>query len=81
MANYFEHVLELPLAFHTATHSGRVLKVMLEGSNGMAWLWLGFFREHLAALVALVVLLPLTRVPELAARAPARAPGLRVRRS
>ena len=60
MANYFEHVLELPLAFHTATHSGRVLKVMLEGSNGMAWLWLGFFREHFAALVALVILLPLT---------------------
>jgi ATP-binding cassette, subfamily B, beta-glucan exporter len=60
MANYFEHVLELPLAFHTATHSGRVLKVMLEGSNGMAWLWLGFFRDHLAALIALVILLPLT---------------------
>jgi len=60
MANYFEHVLELPLAFHTATHSGRVLKVMLEGSNGMAWLWLGFFREHMSALIALVVLLPLT---------------------
>src|SRR3954462_2368379 len=60
MANYFEHVLELPLAFHTSTHSGRVLKVMLEGSNGMAWLWLGFFRDHLSALVALVILLPLT---------------------
>ncbi len=60
VANYFEHVLELPLAFHTSTHSGRVLKVMLEGSNGMAWLWLGFFREHLSALVALIVLLPLT---------------------
>ncbi|HEX8165334.1 MAG TPA: glucan ABC transporter ATP-binding protein/ permease [Beijerinckiaceae bacterium] len=60
MANYFEHVLELPLAFHTSTHSGRVLKVMLEGSNGMAWLWLGFFRDHLAALIALMVLLPLT---------------------
>lgn len=60
IANYFEHVLELPLAFHTSTHSGRVLKVMLEGSNGMAWLWLGFFREHFAALVALVILLPLT---------------------
>src|SRR5918997_2230750 len=60
MATYFEHVLELPLAFHTSTHSGRVLKVMLEGSNGMAWLWLGFFREHLSALVALIVLLPLT---------------------
>ncbi|AWM85732.1 glucan ABC transporter ATP-binding protein/ permease [Microvirga sp. 17 mud 1-3] len=60
IANYFEHVLELPLAFHTSTHSGRVLKVMLEGSNGMAWLWLGFFREHFAALIALVILLPLT---------------------
>jgi ATP-binding cassette subfamily B protein len=60
VANYFEHVLELPLAFHTSTHSGRVLKVMLEGSNGMAWLWLGFFREHFSALIALVVLLPLT---------------------
>src|SRR5919112_2887146 len=60
MANYFEHVLQLPLAFHTATHSGRVLKVMLEGSNGMAWLWLGFFRDHLSAFVALGVLLPLT---------------------
>jgi len=60
VANYFEHVLELPLAFHTSTHSGRVLKVMLEGSGGMSWLWLGFFREHFSALVALVVLLPLT---------------------
>ncbi len=60
VANYFEHVLELPLAFHTSTHSGRVLKVMLEGSGGMSWLWLGFFREHLSGLVALVVLLPLT---------------------
>ncbi|WP_112661717.1 glucan ABC transporter ATP-binding protein/ permease [Microvirga flavescens] len=60
MADYFEHVLELPLAFHTSTHSGRVLKVMLDGSSGMAWLWLGFFREHCAALVALVVLMPLT---------------------
>ncbi len=62
MANYFEHVLNLPVAFHTQTHSGRVLKVMLEGTNGMAWLWLGFFRTHCAALVALLVLLPFTVV-------------------
>src|ERR671920_632213 len=60
VANYFEHVLELPLAFHTSTHSGRVLKVMLEGSGAMSWLWLGFFREHMSAIIALVVLLPLT---------------------
>jgi ATP-binding cassette, subfamily B, beta-glucan exporter len=60
VASYFEHVLTLPLSFHTATHSGRTLKVMLEGSNGMFWLWLGFFRDHCAALVSLLILLPFT---------------------
>jgi ATP-binding cassette, subfamily B, beta-glucan exporter len=60
MADYFEHVIQLPVAFHTRTHSGRVLKVMLEGAGGMFILWLGFFRDHLAAIVALTILLPLT---------------------
>lgn len=60
MANYFEHVLTLPLSYHTNTHSGRTLKVMLDGANGMFWLWLGFLRDHCAALVALLVLLPFT---------------------
>jgi ATP-binding cassette subfamily B protein len=60
MANYFEHALTLPIAFHTATHSGRVLKVMLDGTSGMWGLWLSFFREHCASIVALFVLLPFT---------------------
>jgi ATP-binding cassette subfamily B protein len=60
MANYFEHALTLPIAFHTQTHSGRVLKVMLDGTSGMWGLWLSFFREHCASLVALFVLLPFT---------------------
>jgi ATP-binding cassette subfamily B protein len=60
MANYFEHALTLPIAFHTQTHSGRVLKVMLEGTSGMWALWLSFFREHCASFVALFILLPFT---------------------
>jgi ATP-binding cassette subfamily B protein len=60
MANFFEHVLTLPLSYHTNTHTGRTLKVMLDGANGMFWLWLGFLRDHCAALVALLVLLPFT---------------------
>jgi glucan exporter ATP-binding protein len=60
MANFFEHVLTLPLSYHTSTHSGRTLKVMLDGANGMFWLWLGFLRDHCSALVALLVLLPFT---------------------
>ncbi len=60
MTTYFEHVLTLPLSFHSSTHSGRTLKVMLNGADGMFWLWLGFMRDHCAALVSLLVLLPLT---------------------
>jgi ATP-binding cassette subfamily B protein len=62
MAQYFEHVLALPLAFHNATHSGRILKVKLEGTGGMAWIWLSFFRDHFSAMVLLLVLLPLSLV-------------------
>ncbi|SFJ99636.1 glucan ABC transporter ATP-binding protein/ permease [Methylocapsa palsarum] len=60
MALYFEHVLHLPLSFHSSVHSGRLLKVMLEGAAGMSGLWLSFFRENCASLAALVILLPLS---------------------
>ena len=60
MAAYFEHVLDLPSSFHAGAHSGRLLKVMLEGAGGMFGLWLSFFRENCASFVALFVLLPAT---------------------
>lgn len=60
MANYYEHVLNLPQAFHTESHSGGLLKVMLEGTNGMGSLWLSFFREHCSSLFTLVIMLPFT---------------------
>ena len=60
LSDYFEHVLQLPLSFHGATHSGRLIKVMLAGTDTLWWLWLGFFREHLAAIVSIAVLLPLS---------------------
>jgi ABC-type multidrug transport system fused ATPase/permease subunit len=56
---YFEHIMQLPLTFHTGTHSGRLMKVMLNGTDSLWRLWLGFFREHFAAIMSLVVLLPL----------------------
>ena len=62
MTSYFEHVLQLPLSFHGGMHSGRMMKVMLTGTDSLWWLWLGFFREHLAAFVSLLVLLPLSLV-------------------
>ncbi len=60
MATFFDHLLELPMSFHGATHSGRLLKIMLDGSSGMAGIWLSFFRENCASLSALFVLLPAT---------------------
>lgn len=60
IGRYFEHVLSLPLAFHLGTHSGRVMKIMSSGADAMWMLWLGFLREHCAALVSLLVLLPLS---------------------
>jgi ATP-binding cassette, subfamily B, beta-glucan exporter len=57
---FFEHVLQLPLSYHTGSHSGRLVKVMMTGTNTLWALWLAFFREHFASFVTLVVLLPLT---------------------
>jgi ATP-binding cassette, subfamily B, beta-glucan exporter len=59
LRSYFEHVLQLPVTFHTGSHSGRLIKVMLNGTDALWRLWLGFFREHFAAIMSLVLLLPL----------------------
>ena len=50
----------LPAAFHSATHSGTLLKIMLAGTDNLFGLWLAFFREHLSTFVAVLALLPLS---------------------
>ncbi len=60
MASYYRHVLAMPLSFHGDTHSGRLVKMMISGTDALFGLWLTFFREHLATFVATLVLLPLT---------------------
>ena len=59
LGEYVEHVLHLPLAQQTKTHSGRLMKVMLQGTDALWWLWLSFFREHLAAIISLIILIPI----------------------
>jgi glucan exporter ATP-binding protein len=60
LTDYFEHIMQLPLTYHTGTHSGRLMKVMLQGTDALWRLWLGFFREHFASIMSLIVLLPLS---------------------
>ena len=35
LTGYFEHVLQLPLAYHGETHSGRLMKIMLQGTDAL----------------------------------------------
>ncbi len=59
IAQFFEHAIALPLAFHGEHHTGRLLRIMHGGSGNLFGLWLGFFREHLATLLSIIVMVPL----------------------
>lgn len=59
ISQFFAHAVALPLSFHGAHHTGRLLRVMHGGTNNLFSLWLGFFREHLATLLSIVVMVPL----------------------
>jgi glucan exporter ATP-binding protein len=56
----FTHVLSLPSAFHTGSHSGQVMKTLNAGADSIFALALTFFRENLTTAVAVFVLLPLS---------------------
>jgi glucan exporter ATP-binding protein len=60
LTDFFDHVLQLPLSFHHTAHSGRLMKVMLAGTDALWGLWLDFFRDSFAAGVSLLILLPLS---------------------
>jgi len=60
LASYYEHVLQLPISFHGGSHSGRLMKVMLSGTDSLWSTWVEFFRDELAAVVSIFVLVPIS---------------------
>jgi len=60
MSRFYGHVLGLPLSFHGDTQSGRLMKTMISGSDGLFGTWLVFFRDQLSTYLSVLVLLPLT---------------------
>jgi len=60
LTSYFEHVLQLPWSFHGGAHSGRLMKVMLAGTDALWSLWLDFFRDSFSAAMMVLVILPLS---------------------
>ncbi len=59
ITQFFEHAIALPLSFHGQHHTGRLLRIMHGGTSNLFSLWLGFFREHLATLLSIIVMIPL----------------------
>lgn len=59
IALFFEHAASLSIGFHSEHHTGRLARIMNNGVGNLFGLWLSFFREHLATLLAIVVMIPL----------------------
>jgi glucan exporter ATP-binding protein len=59
ITQFFEHAIQLPLAFHGEHHTGRLLRIMHSASTSLFLIWLGFLREHLATLLSILVMVPL----------------------
>ena len=60
LRHFFEHVLQLPASHYNQMHSGRLMKIMLQGVDSLWALWLGFFRDHFSSFIALIFLIPIT---------------------
>jgi len=60
LTSYYEHVLQLPQSFHGGAHSGRLMKIMTSGTDALWSIWIEFFRDDLAAIVAVFVLVPVS---------------------
>ena len=58
MAAAFERAITLPIAYHASAGAGRIVRTMLSGTDALFMIWLGFFREHLAALAGIAFLVP-----------------------
>ena len=56
--SFFAHAVSLPLSFHGENHTGKLSRVMQAGISNLFSLWLSFFREHLATLLSIVVMVP-----------------------
>jgi ATP-binding cassette, subfamily B, beta-glucan exporter len=58
MSAAFDRAITLPISYHAERGAGRVVRTMLAGTDALFALWLTFLREHLAALVSIVLLIP-----------------------
>ncbi|MDX2265725.1 MAG: glucan ABC transporter ATP-binding protein/ permease [Hyphomicrobiales bacterium] len=58
MSRAFDRAITLPISYHADRGSARVVRNMLAGADALFALWLTFLRDHLAAIVSLLFLVP-----------------------
>jgi glucan exporter ATP-binding protein len=58
LANGFEHVITMPMAWHQQRNTSNTLHTLLRAVDTLFGLWLEFMRQHLATAVALTLLVP-----------------------
>ena len=58
MATAFDQAITLPISYHARKGSGAVIRAIQQGTDCLFGLWLAFMRDHLAALVSIVLLIP-----------------------
>src|SRR5262249_48351971 len=54
----FDRAITLPISYHAERGTGRVVRTMLAGTDALFALWLTFLREHLTAIISIVLLIP-----------------------
>ncbi len=58
MSRAFDRAITLPISYHADLGSSRVVRIMLAGADALFALWLTFLRDHLAAIVSILFLVP-----------------------
>lgn len=58
LATSFERAITMPVSYHAEKGSGALVRTILAGTDALFAQWLGVLREHLTALVGILLLIP-----------------------
>jgi len=58
MGAAFERAINLPISYHAQHGTGRLVRIILAGTDQLFALWLSFLREHLTAIISIILLVP-----------------------
>jgi ATP-binding cassette subfamily B protein len=58
MGAAFERAINLPVSYHAQHGTGRLVRIILAGTDQLFALWLSFLREHLTAIISIILLIP-----------------------